>query len=160
MLDGKCINTYEYSDDGKVIKEMFEDGRSVSYKYQAGNIISADIYSKDYKLVNSDNYTYENETEQLSTFNGKKISYDEIGNPVRYYNGMKFKWELGNQLVQVKNKNKNIKYSYNSEGIRISKSVNGVKTEYYVNSNKIIGEKRLGEQIIYMYNSVDCLVGL
>lgn len=159
MLDGKCINTYEYSDDGKVIKEMFEDGRSVSYKYQAGNIISADIYSKDYKLVNSDNYTYENETEQLSTFNGKKISYDEIGNPVRYYNGMKFKWELGNQLVQVKNKNKNIKYSYNSEGIRISKSVNGVKTEYYVNSNKIIGEKRLGEQIIYMYNSVDCLVG-
>ncbi len=99
MLDGKCINTYEYSDDGKVIKEMFEDGRSVSYKYQAGNIISADIYSKDYKLVNRDNYTYENETEQLSTFNGKKISYDEIGNPVRYYNGMKLKWELGNQLV-------------------------------------------------------------
>ena len=99
MLDGKCINTYEYSDDGKVIKEMFEDGRSVSYKYQAVNIISADIYSKDYKLVNRDNYTYENETEQLSTFNGKKISYDEIGNPVRYYNGMKFKWELGNQLV-------------------------------------------------------------
>ena len=34
-----------------------------------------------------------------------------------------------------------------------------MKTEYYVNSNKIIGEKRLGEQIIYMYNSVDCLVG-
>ena len=69
------------------------------------------------------------------------ITYDEIGNPLTYYNGnhYTFTWE-GRLLVGATVGDKVMTFTYNEDGIRTSKTVNGVTTTYYLNGSQIIGE--------------------
>ena len=62
---------------------------------------------------------------KLTAFNGKAITYDEIGNPLTY-DSYKFTWEMGRQLKSIEGNNKTISYKYNDSGIRTEKTVNGV----------------------------------
>ncbi len=48
-------------------------------------------------------WLYEDEQwkDLLTSFDGQTITYDEIGNPLTYRDGMSFAWEKGRQLKQV-----------------------------------------------------------
>ena len=44
-------------------------------------------------------------------------------------------------------------FKYNDEGIRTSKTVNGVTTNYYLEGSRIIAEETNGNITVYLYNS-------
>ena len=44
-------------------------------------------------------------------------------------------------------------FVYNDEGIRTSKTVNGVTTNYYLSGSQIIAEETNGNITVYLYNN-------
>ena len=50
-------------------------------------------------------------------------------------------------------------FTYNSDGIRTSKTVNGVTTTYYLDGSKIVGEETNGNITLYLYDSLGLPIG-
>ena len=94
----------------------------------------------DKKLViaggSSDTDSFMMELKELAKVNGSNISYDANGNPLSYRDGMSFEWENGRILKNITTSDKSVQMSYDSNGKRMQKSVDGVKTNYYYDSNK------------------------
>jgi len=53
---------------------------------------------------------------------------------------------------------KSISYKYNLNGIRTSKIVNGIKTNYILEGTSIVFEDRAGDMLYYIYNRDKMLV--
>ena len=97
----------------------------------------------------------------LTSFDGVTITYDAIGNPLSYYNGTSytFTWE-GRRLVGAVSGSNTMSFEYNDEGIRTSKTVNGVETVYYVNGGQIVAEKTGTRTIVYIYDASGTPIGM
>ena len=72
-------------------------------------------------------------------------------------------WE-GRRLVGYKEYENGVKvlevtYTYNDGGYRTSKTINGVKTEYYLEGDKVLAEKRGDDVIHYFYDVDGSLIG-
>ena len=65
----------------------------------------------------------------LTSYNGTAITYDSIGNPLSYYNGSSytFTWD-GRRLATATKGTDTISFAYNDDGLRVSKTFNGVTT--------------------------------
>ena len=50
-------------------------------------------------------------------------------------------------------------FTYNDQGIRTSKTVNGVTTTYYLDGSKIVGEETNGNITVYFYDSLGLPIG-
>ena len=105
--------------DGVVVNTMEYDGY--------GNILS-----KNGKV-----YTYGDDDwkDKLTAYDGQAITYDAQCNPVSYL-GHTLTWEKGRQLKSFDSNT----YTYNANGIRTSKTVNGVKHTYTLDGTKILME--------------------
>ena len=68
------------------------------------------------------------------------ITYDEIGNPLNYLNGFAFTW-TGRKLTGATQGNNVYSFAYDSNGLRTSKTVNGVTTNYYWVGTQLIMEQ-------------------
>ena len=67
----------------------------------------------------------------------------------------------GRRLESIARGNKTYSYTYNAEGIRTSKTVNGVKREYILNGTQILGEIWSdGTTIIYIYDAEGAAIGM
>jgi len=89
---------------------------------------------------------------QLYSYNGQSITYDAIGNPLTYINGRTFTWVNGRNLATVNQGSKSISYAYNADGLRTSKTVNGVTTEYYWFEGRLLGQKTGNDTILFLYD--------
>ena len=152
---------YQYDGLGRLIKEdnPFLD-KTVVYKYDAdGNILLKKEYkySLEDKLysptVTSYTYTSKGSKDQLINFNGEEISYDIMGRPISIGSHC-LTWNKKGKLVGYDD----IAYTYGLNGIRTSKTVNGVKTTYSILNDKILAERSDGKEIVYRYSS-DKLIG-
>ncbi len=131
--NGVLIKRYYYDRYSELIKEHnFLDNKTTSYKYDIyGNILSKKVYKlKTNELINQIKYKYSNKkwVDQLTTYNDLDITYDMIGNPIAIGNNIVLSWTNGRQLKQYINSNDIINYKYNRDGIRISKTINGIET--------------------------------
>ena len=100
----------------------------------------------------------------LASYGGDSITYDEIGNPIRienpdnYGNEIFMEWD-GRELTQYYVSSivpYNIcTYTYNDEGIRTSKTVDGVTHNYYLSGSQIIAEEWENVLCLYLYDA-DC----
>ena len=63
-----------------------------------------------------------------------------LGNPI-VYKGNTFTWEQGRKLAKIGN---SITYSYDGNGMRFEKTVNGVKTNYYYDGTQLLMESKNG----------------
>ena len=142
--DNKYLNktiTYAYDLGGNLttVKE---------YAYQTGASVSG-------TATQTNSYTYgdANWKDKLTKYNGITISYDSIGNPLNYYNGYTFTWLKGRQLATANNGTNAISFSYNSDGIRTSKTVNGTTTSYVLEGSKVVFETDGSTKIWYYYNA-------
>lgn len=167
--DGIVTAAYEYDSLGQLVREdSLETGATTINEYDtAGNILSTTEYELDMESAtdtltngNTIEYAYEDSSwnDLLTTFNGNEITYDEIGNPISYHNGMKFGWS-GKQLLSVQADGKTINYTYDSDGLRTSKKINGIQTHYFWENGNLIGEGRDEGTIWYMYDVNGCIVG-
>lgn len=146
--NGKKIKYY-YDKLGQLSREdNGELNKTIVYTYDNnGNILK----KSEYKLTNSDalgtpinynEYKYEdsNWKDKLTSYNGKSITYDSIGN-ILSYNGRNYSWTGGRRLASINDSNLSISYKYNSEGNRIGKTVNGVTTNYTLDGNNVVYEE-------------------
>ena len=112
---------------------------------------------------NTDTYSYGSDTwlDLLTAYNGSPITYDAIGNPLTYYNGMSFTWGDGRQLSTLnKADGTQIQYRYDMNGIRTHKTVGGVTTEYIVNGAMILREIKGNTTYSYYYDEAGAPVAM
>ena len=183
---------YQYDSLGQLVRE---DNRPLNYSYvyhydNAGNLTSKVRYAFTTGALGSaqktNTYTYGDATwgDLLTKFNWDEIEYDEIGNPIKigsynetegiwdYYYGLE--WE-GRQLKSYEyfelyfddvyyNENR-VEFTYNADGIRTSKTVDGKEYRYLLNGSQIIGTTwkengRIEHLLIYLYDENGSPIGL
>ena len=162
--NGKLINKYTY-DSLNELKEEYDYVNKfyINYSYDgAGNL------QNKYEQVLDPNYGYPTGTQHGNTYeytdtswkdkltkvNGSNISYDANGNPLTYRDGMSFEWENGRILKKINTSDKSVQMSYDSNGMRTQKSVDGVKTNYYYDSNKnLIALVKGNDTLLFYYDS-------
>lgn len=162
--NGKLINKYTY-DSLNELKEEYDYVNKfyINYSYDgAGNL------QNKYEQVLDPNYGYPTGTQNGNTYeytdtswkdkltkiNGDNITYDANGNPLSYRDGMTFEWENGRILKKINTSDKSVQMSYDSNGMRTQKSVDGVKTNYYYDSNKnLIALVKGNDTLLFYYDS-------
>ncbi|MBS3990618.1 MAG: hypothetical protein KGZ51_00970, partial [Erysipelothrix sp.] len=154
ITEGTNTIQYVYNELNEVVRENNQrDHKSFVYHYDlGGNLLSKVEYAYTTATlgtpISTISYVYTNTNwkDQLTSFNGKVITYDAIGNPLTY-DGTTYSWQ-GRQLVSSSKAGLNINYIYNDAGIRTSKSVNGVTTSYRLSGDKVTFEQT-GSDTIY-----------
>ena len=171
--DGNEIR-YAYDEMGQLIREDNELLRKTyMYTYdKSGNLLSKKIYpvaSADVTpldtpiITKSYPYTYGNENwgDQLTKYNDVSLTYDAVGNPLRYYNGIVYtmQWQNGRQLASLSRGESVLLFGYNADGVRISKTVNGVEHKYQVDGTTIISESYQDCLLVYLYDATGSPIG-
>ena len=157
-ISGSTTSSFTY-DNLNQLTAATVNGVSYAYSYNAaGNITS--------KTINgvTTSYTYGNSDwrDLLTAYNGHSITYDTIGNPLSYYDGTTFTWAHGRQLATAVNTSTglNNSYTYDSDGLRLTKIVNGVEHRYTWQGDKLVAEYWDGKKIEYFYGpdgTVSCI---
>ena len=172
---GYVLNRYFYDDLGQLVREdSREKGRSYSYTYDdAGNL----LFKKAYELTITEGsslsgktpiytyaYTYSNESwgDLMISYRGHTIDYDAIGNPIHYYGrtNYTFTWKNGRQLATAEVGSYSLSFEYNDEGIRTSKTVNGVKHTYTLDGSRIVSEAWGNNLLLYVYDETGAPIGM
>ncbi len=153
--------SYEYDALNQLIKESdSETGKIATYTYDGyGNITSKTeyAYTEDGTLgepVDVINYAYDSVwKDKLKFYDGVEIHYDDIGNPTNYM-GADMTW-LGRQMMSYSIENEiDISYTYDADGLRTSKTVNGVKHNYYYVDGQLRYERNGDNyEIYYTYDA-------
>ena len=178
IVQGSSETTYTYDDLDQLTRE--HSGRITrNYTYDnAGNITSIQVV----KLSSGGDqilyavkpglptittttatlsYTDSQWGDLLTSYDGHTITYDAIGNPLSYYNGSAytFTWE-GRRLVGTVKGSNTMSFTYNDEGIRTSKTVNGVTHTYQLNGSQIVSEEWGDKLLIYLYDASGSPIGM
>ena len=96
----------------------------------------------------------------MTSYNGQSITYDEIGNPLTYRDGMTMTW-TGRQLTTLTQNGKQNTYKYDVDGLRLEKTAGGVTTQYQYVNGQLLGEKRSNGVILrYTYDALGVLSGI
>lgn len=163
--DGELIAKYQY-DSLNQLKTAWDYQQLLKFYYNydnSGNIISATYqsldtrYGEDYVTgsPHSNSYYYNNDSwgDLLTKFNTSNITYDEIGNPLTYRDGMAMTWS-GRELQSITKDNDTYSFTYNLTGLRTKKNSNGTNTFYYYDeSNNLIGLKKGSATVLFYYDS-------
>lgn len=150
-------NTYDSKDR---ITSTTYAGKTTNYTYDSnGQLLSAndDTYAYDNrgnitsKTVNGTTtaFTYSNSgwKDQLVSVNGIDLTYDANGN-VLTYGDKEYTWNSGRNLESIVDGDNEYSYTYDENGIRTSKTVNG-KTTYYNTKDGVIISQTDGENTWY-----------
>ncbi|MCQ4021800.1 RHS repeat domain-containing protein [Ruminococcus sp. zg-924] len=157
------LYTYEYDSFGQLTHERdYTNNTSKKYSYDGGGNILQEVTSY-YDSPNSDevsrtesisySYSDSNWTDKMTSYNGETITYDAIGNPLSYRDGMTMTWQNGRQLASLQKGTNNIQYSYDSDGIRVSKTINGEKCTFEYLDGMLLYETRGEKYFHYYYDS-------
>ena len=152
-------SVYFYDQAGQLtIEYSASTGEGYKYYYDAGgNLVSKKkcIYGGASVQDTVSTYTYGNSNwkDLLTEYNGKTITYDAIGNPLSYYNGMEFSWTMGRRLESITRGNSKTRYTYNANGLRTAKIINGTRFNYYWNGDKITAQTWPGNTLYFYYDN-------
>ena len=153
--------SYEYDELSQLTRENNKYlNQTIIYTYdKGGNLTKKAIYP--YTDPNSDvsgtpttiNYGYGNSSwkDLLTSYDGKTITYDKIGNPLSYL-GYTLKWN-GRQLISLSGNGVVATYKYDADGLRSYKKVGSVESTYQYLGGKLVYEKRGDIELRYGYNS-------
>ena len=159
--DWQRLYLYEYDEFNQLITSCdYINQKQYRYDYdEAGNILTETVsrigaHGQLYdSRVNTYGYDDSNWGDKLTSYNGETITYDEIGNPLSYRDGMTMTWLNGRKLTTLQSGNDSISYKYDSNGVRTSKTVNGVEYTYEYLNGKLMHETR-GEKVFdYCYDT-------
>ena len=152
LSDGRTIS-YEYDPEERITKVIDSVDGTTEYTYDAqgqlltettnGVVLNTMTYDAYGNILtkNGKVYTYGDTAwkDKLTAYNGENITYDAQGNPLNYL-GSTLTWEKGRQLKSLVNSEVSCAYTYNANGIRTSKTVNGVKHTYTLDGTKVLRE--------------------
>ena len=155
IISGAPVETkYEYTYDnlGQLLTETVNGTavNTMTYDYY-GNILSK----------NGKKYEYSNSAwkDLLTAYDGQEITYDAGGNPISYL-GHTLAWEKGRQLKSFDD----ITYTYNANGIRTAKTVDGVRHDYIVDGTNIQREtwtqNGVQHTLVPLYDNTEAVCGI
>ena len=151
---GKTTN-YTY-DVNSQLTAVSGTNYSVSYAYDnRGNITNKTINGT------STTFTYSNSDwkDELTAVNGTPLTYDENGNVLTYGN-KSFTWNTGRNLESIIDGNNKYSYTYDENGIRTSKTVNGVTTYYNTKDGVILSQTDGTNTMYFQYDNDNTPVGI
>lgn len=161
MQNGNDTFDYSYDENGNITSISKNNAVVESYTYDAKNQLlsvtrGSDVWNYSYDSngnilsVNKNgaseksySYTDTNWKDKMTAFNGSTITYDAIGNPLQYRDGITFTWANGRKLSSVaKNGSTIISFYYDGEGNRIRKQQTQTVVDYVVVDGVIYAESR------------------
>ena len=158
---GEVVAMYWYDELNQLVSSSERDsGLYTVYSYdKAGNITNVKEYELDLvkwyplSLIRERTYKYTDSSwkDKLTSYNGTNITYDKIGNPLTYRDGMTMTWENGRQLSTLKTGENEVSYKYDSNGLRTQKEDDNGTTYYYYDSNKNLIGLTKGYKTLYFY---------
>ena len=151
-LNGSLQQTFTYNSSNELVRvDDAVVNKTITYDYDyVGNITSVKTYLYTTGTLGTplttQNYTYNSQNQRTD------LSYDANGNMTEL-NGYTFGW-TNRRLTSAISEDTNIAYTYNHNGIRTSKTINGVTTNYTVDENNNIIEQTDGTNTIkFVYDS-------
>ena len=171
-LGKDIINKYIYDDKNQLKQEYdYLHNYYINYSLDGnGNIHSVDTQALDRDGLPTGSprgniYYYDDKQwcDKLTGVNGVgNITYDEIGNPLNYRDGMSFTWKNGRWLsATTLSDGTKITYRYNANGMRTQKKVGSKVTDYYYDSNNnLIAEKTDNATLFFYYDTENNPVAL
>jgi len=141
--------TYDYTNNGNISKENIQ-GDTVTYEYDGNNQLKAEIFDNghvnSYKYdevgnrkeatVNGQTNTFEyNDANQIKTKNSVSYQYDMDGNLTQDENYV-YTYNPAQQLTKVQTLTGKVvaTYSYDENGLRLTKTVGDTTHEYFYNN--------------------------
>ena len=164
--------TYKYDGLNRLVRENNPGiDKTITWCYDiGGNITSRSEYAYTTGTLGTPTKTFtyvydESWKDQLTSYNGQSIIYDQVGNPTTY-RGASLTWERGRNLANyhVEDDIQYFDMCYDASGKRVSKRLtyedpaeNEVTTYYIYNGNNLVCEKVDDGGMIsykyYLYNS-------
>ena len=148
---------YEYDALNQLTKVKQPDGTEYTYVYDAGGNLKQ--WNKNGQTQHVVQYAMTGWKDQIIYLDGTAITYDGVGNPLTWRQGMALTWESGRQLSSLQKGNMGVSYEYTAEGRRSKKTVNGTETRYVWDGDRLLSETKGNETIYYLYHG-SSLVGL
>ena len=152
--------TYTYDLLGQLIRVNDPHANKTTvYDYDCGGNI---LFYREYAYTTGElgaatktvGYTYgdSNWKDKVTAIDGKAITYDAIGNPLTY-DGWTFSWKAGRLLTSMVNATINAQFTYDHNGLRVKKVVNGITTDYTLNG-KLITHMTCGDNELHFFYDV------
>ncbi|MDD6285074.1 MAG: hypothetical protein PUB05_06890, partial [Firmicutes bacterium] len=160
--DDSVLIEYEYDDLCQLIgANDYQNGQYITYTYDKGGNITSKTWHDDAGNSFSRSYSYGDESwgDLLTSYDGKAITYDGVGNMLTY-GTRSFSWMMGRRLAGITDTGLTTSYSYDSDGVRTQKTVNGVVTDYILDGGQVVGEKSGSNYISYEYDAAGKLVAM
>ena len=158
--DGFTTLSYQYDSANQVIRENNpQDDFTRIWTYDnAGNILTAQEH--DYSIGeladhrNTVNYTYDDSDwgDKLTAYNDAAITYDQIGNPLSY-RGNILNWEHGRELSTLYDGNDLWTYTYDSNGMRTSRTDGQTTYTYIYNGSQLSQMTVDGHTLSFTYDA-------
>ncbi len=115
--------TYTYDPLYRLTAAAYDSGATFAYNYDAaGNRVSASANGA------ATTYTYD-AANRLVQVNGQAYSYDNSGNLLSDGQAT-YAYDTANRLTAVSDGTTSVSYTYNGDGVRLSQTRNGVRTDY------------------------------
>ena len=121
----KLRYTYDSLDQLIRVDDAYE-GKTHTYTYDTGGNLTS---SADYAYTTGDlgeaestvtyGYSDTDWKDKLTAYNGQEITYDAIGNPLTYRDGMTFTWQHGRELASYAKNGTTYTYNYDDDGYRV-----------------------------------------
>ena len=158
--NGVLQETYHYDVLNQLVRaDSAAQNKSFVYAYDAGgNILSVKEYAYTTgalgTAVKTVNYGYTDGTwkDLLTSYAGQTITYDGIGNPLSYRDGLSMTWRNGRELASLTKNGVTASYLYDESGLRTKKTVGGVVTNYHVIDGRLYGEYTGSHRLLYMFD--------
>lgn len=168
-LDGELLSSYEYNNVMELVRENSAAAeKTFLYHYdEGGNLLSVVSYPLDFEQetslleegTNVGSYEYDDQfTDQMISYQGNLITYDQAGNPLKYWNGYKLSWNQGQKLESIETGAGKTLYSYDMDGNRVKKIENGKEKSFIYQNGNLICESSSDGEIWYHYDAYGDLV--
>ena len=162
--NGKLAATYYYDALGQLVMEKdAAAGVTNEFTYdQGGNLTQKKQTPSSGGSAVTARYTYGNSKwkDLLTAYNGQAITYDAIGNPLTYRDGMTLSWERGRQLSSLQTGGKLVNYEYDSDRQRTKKVVAGAETKFYWDDRGVMTQQDMPDgKSLWFYSNPDGSIG-
>ena len=161
VSDGQSTTTYAYDSFDQLVREDNQAaGKTWTYAYDdGGNIQSKTEYAYTTgslgAAVRTIPYGYGDASwsDLLTSIGGQSLTADEIGNLLSD-GTWTYTWQHGRQLSEMSKSGTDITYSYDADGLRISKTVNGTTYHYYYLDSQLVEMTWDSNKLHFTYDSV------
>ena len=160
VSDGQSTTTYAYDSFDQLVRENNQAaGKTWTYAYDdGGNIQSKTEYAYTTgtlgAAVRTVNYGYGDASwsDLLTSIGGQSLTADEIGNLLSD-GTWAYTWQHGRQLAGMSKSGQTIAYGYDSDGKRITKTVDGTAYNYHYLGDQLVELTWSGNKLHFTYDS-------